>query len=167
MKMFLVLLTAAVIAPTLAFADPSGLWSRTNLQGETHIRIAPEQGFYIVSPRMPSEPRFRKYVTGDYKTPVIPAQNILYSGTIEWMENPRNDTQNPNPDLRDRPLVGIQIFNDMEQLNPIKWGGSLYNPEDGRTYAGTLTIIDENTLELEGCAFIIFCQSDTWTRVNE
>ena len=133
MKRFVIAVLAFLFAPALALADPSGLWSRSNEQGESHIRVA---------------------AAGD-----------VYTGTIEWMENPRNDTENPDPALQDRPLVGVQIFNDMEQLNPTKWGGSLYNPEDGRTYSGTLTIIDENTLELEGCAFIIFCRSDTWTRV--
>ena len=90
-----------------------------------------------------------------------------YTGTIEWMENPRNDTENPDPNLQDRPLVGVQIFTGDEELSPTKWGGSLYNPEDGRTYSGTLEMLNENTLELEGCAFIIFCRTATWTRIPE
>lgn len=135
MKLLSMAIMAALVAPTLAFADPSGLWSRTNDAGETHIRIAPA--------------------------------GMDYTGTIEWMENPRNDIHNPNPDLRDRPLVGVQIFEDMTQTGADLWEGSLYNPEDGNTYSGTLEIIDANTLELQGCVFIILCQSDTWTRVVE
>ena len=41
MKLLTTTLIAALIAPALAFADPSGLWSRTNETGETHIRVAP------------------------------------------------------------------------------------------------------------------------------
>ena len=135
MKRFIAATLALAFTPAVAFAEPAGLWTRTNDTGETHIRIAAE---------------------GD-----------LYTGTIEWMEHPRNDTENPNPDLQDRPLVGVQIFGDMAQTSPTTWEGSLYNPEDGNTYSGTLTEVSATTLELEGCAFIILCQSDTWTRVPE
>ena len=137
MKRFFIAVLAFVLAPALALAaDPSGLWSRTNDAGETHIRIAPS--------------------------------GSVFTGTIEWMENPRNDTENPDPALQDRPLVGVQIFNDMAQVSDVKWEGSLYNPEDGNTYEGSLTVIDANTLELEGCVRIIIfpiCDSDTWTMV--
>lgn len=138
MKRFLIAFVALIVSVSFALANPSGLWSRSNDQGETHIRIAPD--------------------------------GELYTGTIEWMENPRNDTENPDDDLKDRPLVGVQIFNDMEQVSNTKWEGSLYNPEDGKTYEGSLEIEDANTLELEGCVVIIIfpiCQSDTWTRVVE
>ena len=134
MKCFAATLFAALLSPALAFADPAGLWTRTNAAGETHIRIE--------------------------------AVNSLYTGTIEWMENPRNDIYNFDPGLRDRPLVGLQIFVDMIETSPTTWEGSLYNPEDGHTYAGTVTEVDATTLELEGCANIILCQSDTWTRVE-
>lgn len=138
MKLFTLAVAAALLVPSISFADPSGLWSRTNENGETHIRIAPA--------------------------------GPIYTGTIEWMENPRNDEFNPVVELQDRPLVGIQIFEDMTQVSDVKWEGSLYNPEDGNTYDGSLTVVDANTLELEGCVTIIIfpiCDSDTWTRVIE
>ena len=100
----------------------------------------------------------------------VAQEGEVYTGTIEWMEVPRNDIYNPNPDLRDRPLVGVQIFGDMVETSPTTWEGSLYNPEDGNTYDGTVTEIDENTLELEGCVTIIIipiCDSDTWARVPQ
>ena len=108
----------------------------------------------------------RSNAAGETKIEIEPCNNQQYCGTIVWMENPRNDTENPDPNLRDRPLVGVQIFNDMAQVNANKWEGSLYNPEDGNTYSGSLTQVCPDTLELEGCAFIIFCQSDTWTRTT-
>lgn len=89
-----------------------------------------------------------------------------FTGTIEWMENPRNDTENPDPALRDRPLVGVDIFVSTEELSPTKWRGQLYNPEDGNTYSGTLEELNATTLELEGCVFIVLCRQDTWTRLE-
>lgn len=89
-----------------------------------------------------------------------------FIGTIEWMENPRNDTRNPDESLRDRPLVGVDIFISTEEVSPTKWAGELYNPEDGRTYSGTLEELNATTLELEGCVLLVFCRSDTWTRLE-
>lgn len=134
MKRLLIAFVGLMVSASFALADPSGLWSRSNDQGETHIRIAPN--------------------------------GKLYTGTIEWMENPRNDTQNPNVDLHSTSLVGAQIFGDMEQKNSKKWVGSLYNPEDGKTYSGSLEIVGANTLKLQGCFLVIFCKSDTWKRKN-
>ena len=99
----------------------------------------------------------------------IEQDGVNYTGTIAWMENPRNDTNNPDPALQDRPLVGVQLFNDMTQINENRWEGSLYNPEDGNTYEGSVTVLGPDTLELEGCVTIIIfpiCQSDTWTRTT-
>ncbi len=87
-----------------------------------------------------------------------------YCGTVVWMENPRNDTENPDPELRDRPIVGIQIFNDMVKISDTQWNGSLYNPENGKTYSGSLIIINSDTLKLQGCIIWPLCKTDVWTR---
>ncbi|MEM7662249.1 MAG: DUF2147 domain-containing protein [Pseudomonadota bacterium] len=48
-----------------------------------------------------------------------------------------------------------------------RWiGGRLRNPEDGRTYRGSITQVDANRLELRGCAARVFCQSQTWLRLE-
>ena len=43
-------------------------------------------------------------------------------------------------------------------------GGRLHNPEDGRTYSGTITL-DGEVLRLRGCAGP-FCQTQTWRRLS-
>ena len=51
------------------------------------------------------------------------------------------------------------------ETSPGVWtDGSVYNPGDGRTYSGTITLQPNGTLELEGCAFRIFCQRQVWRR---
>jgi len=45
------------------------------------------------------------------------------------------------------------------------WKGDLFNPEDGKTYTGSITYDSTNKLTLSGC-LMIFCQSETWTRVS-
>ena len=46
-----------------------------------------------------------------------------------------------------------------------KWSGNLYNPVDGKTYAGSVTVKDKNTIDLAGCVAVVLCKTTTWTRV--
>lgn len=103
--------------------------------------------------------------TGDAKT---------LCGRILWLweENdasgrPRTDRHNPNSELRNRSLVGIDIVRGLRETAPGTWsGGELYNPDDGRTYAGEIRV-KRGTLELQGCALLIFCQTQTWRRPED
>jgi len=45
-------------------------------------------------------------------------------------------------------------------------GGSVFNPADGRTYRGTITMQGEDTLRLRGCVVAPLCRTQTWTRVR-
>jgi uncharacterized protein (DUF2147 family) len=87
-------------------------------------------------------------------------------GTIVWVKNTgAKDEQNPNAALKNRNLVGVNMIQ-MKPAGDRKWTGTLYNPQDGKTYSGTLTQNDSNSLSLSGCVAGIFCRSQTWTRVN-
>jgi uncharacterized protein (DUF2147 family) len=82
-------------------------------------------------------------------------------------DNPRGlDLNNKDKAARGRPLVGLPMLQGFTG-GPPKWtGGSVYNPEDGRTYSGRIELVDANTLKLTGCAFKIFCRSQVWKRVG-
>lgn len=87
-------------------------------------------------------------------------------GTIVWVKNTgAKDANNPNAALKNRNLVGVSMIQ-MKPAGDRKWSGTLYNPQDGKTYSGTLTQNDANSLSLSGCVAGIFCRSQTWTRVN-
>jgi uncharacterized protein (DUF2147 family) len=48
-----------------------------------------------------------------------------------------------------------------------KWSGQVYNAEDGKTYSGSLTLQDANTIKLEGCILGgLVCKAATWTRAG-
>ena len=93
-------------------------------------------------------------------------------GRIVWLREPidpatgqaRRDGKNENAALRDRPLVGLLLMANLTQDSPTAWSGALYNPQDGRTYRGSLKRLDANKLELSGCVLGIICKSETWTR---
>jgi uncharacterized protein (DUF2147 family) len=78
------------------------------------------------------------------------------------------DVHNPNPELRDRPVEGLVIMNGARKVGSDQWKGTLYNREDGETYAGKVTVINKNELRLEGCILAgLVCKGVTWTRVGD
>jgi uncharacterized protein (DUF2147 family) len=77
------------------------------------------------------------------------------------------DVHNKDPALRDRSMIG-QVFFQGFMGGPTKWtGGRLYNPGDGNTYSGTITMIDNDHLQLKGCAFWFLCDSQILTRIEQ
>lgn len=64
------------------------------------------------------------------------------------------------------PVVGIQMLYDLKKAGPDKWKGKMYNPGDGGTYSGSVTMLDENHLKMAGCMAKILCRSEKWPRVG-
>jgi uncharacterized protein (DUF2147 family) len=97
-----------------------------------------------------------------------------YCGHIVWMKEPNDpDTHKPKLDKfnkdaskHSRPVQGMQIISGMNPSGENHWKGSLYNPEDGNTYSGGLTLQSASSLKLEGCALAIFCRSEVWKKTN-
>lgn len=95
-------------------------------------------------------------------------------GRIRWLweandanGRPRVDGRNPDRSLRTRSLVGIEIIRGFRETAPGVWtGGSLYNPDDGRTYTGTIRL-RQGALHLQGCALNVFCQTQVWRRPED
>ena len=77
------------------------------------------------------------------------------------------DTENPDPTLRDRPLLGLPLFFDFVYNGEDKWKeGRIYNVENGKTYDSKLRLLDQDRLKLSGCV-LFFCKSYTWHRAPE
>ncbi|MDH3337595.1 MAG: DUF2147 domain-containing protein [Gammaproteobacteria bacterium] len=82
---------------------------------------------------------------------------------------PRYDDKNPDPDLRDRPLDGMVIMRGFKYVGDGRWtGGTIYDPNSGKTYKCTLTQVDADTLKVRGYIGVsLFGRSDTWTRASQ
>lgn len=95
-------------------------------------------------------------------------------GRIIWLwepnderGRPRVDNHNPDRALRTRSLIGVEIVRGLRETSPGVWSeGSLYNPDDGRTYTGAIRIRN-GALELRGCALGVFCQTQVWRRPED
>ena len=81
---------------------------------------------------------------------------------------PKTDKNNADSGLRNRPMIGVQVVLDMKPGGTAnKWSGQVYNAEDGKTYSGSLTLQDANTIKLEGCILGgLVCKAATWTRAG-
>jgi uncharacterized protein (DUF2147 family) len=93
-------------------------------------------------------------------------------GTIVWLKEPIDratgkpevDDKNPDPKKQKRPIIGLRIFS-MKPADSGAWSGSIYNADDGKNYAATVTPQSQSSLVVRGCAGV-FCGDDTWTRVG-
>jgi len=79
------------------------------------------------------------------------------------------DDRNPDPNLRSRRLEGLTIMTGLEYDGDGQWsGGTVYDPNSGKTYKCTVKQLDANTLKIRGFIGIsLFGRSETWTRDDE
>lgn len=84
-------------------------------------------------------------------------------------EPERLDALNPDRALRQRKLNGMTFMTGFVYAGEDRWtGGSIYDPNSGKTYKGTMTLVGQNTLKLRGYIGIsLFGRTDTWTRVRD
>jgi uncharacterized protein (DUF2147 family) len=77
---------------------------------------------------------------------------------------PKTDKNNSNAGLRSRRIVGISILSGMRPAGDGVWKGSIYNPEDGKTYSASMTL-QGGSLKVQGCALGgLICKTQTWSR---
>jgi uncharacterized protein (DUF2147 family) len=122
-------------------------------------------------------PAFAASPLGMWKTPVREGRVELYTcgsalcgkvaGSPRLTADPNaKDTLNSNASLRDRPIKGL-VFLTGFNGGPTEWkGGKVYNPEDGKTYSGTITLVNDDTLKLRGCVVFPLCKTQVWSRVK-
>lgn len=77
-------------------------------------------------------------------------------GSISWLKDPETS----------KGKVGQRVFYDMKPNGTNSWAGQAFNPEDGRTYSGKMSL-SGNSLTTAGCvAGGFICRTVNWTRAN-
>ncbi|MFN6944558.1 MAG: DUF2147 domain-containing protein [Cytophagaceae bacterium] len=101
--------------------------------------------------------------------------NNMYYGKIVWLEKPLNrsgephkDVNNPNPKLRDNPVVGLIGLRDFKYIGNHTWDhGKIYNPDSGKEYKSVMRMKDINTLDVRGYIGVRWVgKTDTWERLD-
>jgi uncharacterized protein (DUF2147 family) len=103
-----------------------------------------------------------------------------YCGTVVWLKepnypegskdgipgSPKTDHHNPDPSLRKTPIIGLQIVHDFIFAGENVWKeGKVYDPKNGKTYKGRMTLVSPAQLDLRGYIGIsLLGRTTTWTR---
>jgi len=104
----------------------------------------------------------------------ISKRNDKYYGKIVWIKDPKGtegtvktDLKNPDPNLRKRTILGMEILKDFV-YDDGKWtDGSIYDPKSGKTYSCNMTIKDNGQLSMRGYIGIsLIGRSEIWKRVK-
>ena len=97
-------------------------------------------------------------------------------GRIVWLQEPvdkqgrlKRDQYNPKTALRNRPVCGIEVLTGLRPAGQDEWdGGTIYNPQDGKTYAASVRAVAPDTIEVRGYVGLpLFGKTKTLTRVYE
>jgi uncharacterized protein (DUF2147 family) len=96
-------------------------------------------------------------------------------GRVVWLRAPLGDDgcelrdrNNPEPRLRSRRVVGLEVLQGMRPRADGTWaGGSIYDPATGNTYTCRLALEGRDRLRLRGYVGIpLLGRTTTWTRVG-
>lgn len=61
------------------------------------------------------------------------------------------DRKNPDPALRNRPIIGMQVMNGFASKGGNRWAnGTCYNPVTGKSYKSKMYLASADKLELRG-----------------
>ena len=78
-----------------------------------------------------------------------------FCGTLTWVKDPAGPAK-----------VGQRIFYDMAPAGANAWAGKAFNPEDGKTYSGKLSL-SGSTMTTSGCVLGgLICRTVSWSKAN-
>ena len=105
---------------------------------------------------------------------IYKAEDGTYEGVVVWMQypnhpngEPRKDVKNPDPKKRNQTNVGIVIMKGFTYNETSdEWeNGSIYNPDSGKTYRGSMKLESDNKLRIRGYIGIsLLGKTIVWTR---
>jgi uncharacterized protein (DUF2147 family) len=103
-----------------------------------------------------------------------------YCGKIVWLKEPnypegskdgtpgtpKLDHNNPEATLKKTSIIGLQIVYDFAFAGEDLWKeGRVYDPKNGKTYKGKMTLVSPTQLDLRGYIGIsLIGRTTTWTR---
>lgn len=80
----------------------------------------------------------------------------------------RYDKNNPDPKLKGRRLLDVTLLKGLKYQGDNEWDdGSIYDPNNGKTYSAKATLKGPDTLEVRGYIGIsLLGRSQTWHRIS-
>lgn len=133
MKSWLIL-PIILLATTTAFSagtsDILGLWKTE--KGDVHLEFSPCEEKICGKIVWLKEPVYRDSKEGPVGTAKV-------------------DTKNPDPALRSRPLLGLEVMKHVTPAGEDMWeGGACYDPQSGKSYKCKMKLASPDRLEMRG-----------------
>ena len=106
---------------------------------------------------------------------------VGYCGKLVWLKDPvyksgerdgwegkeKVDYRNPESAKHNNPILGLQIVSDLKFVDGIWKDGTVYDPENGKTYSCKAEIEGGDVLALRGfIGFSLFGRTSEWNRVK-
>ena len=115
-----------------------------------------------------------EWYTKDSKALVqVYKKDDVYNGKIVWLKEPKKedgseklDTKNPDPSKQGDPIIGLNLVKGFVYKGKNKWGdGTIYDPDNGKTYSCNITLMEDNTLKVRGFIGIsLIGRTQVWVR---
>lgn len=128
----------------------------------------------------PADRIIGKWYTAENKSIVriYKATDNKYYAKIVWLKTPLDennkpkvDDQNPNPELRTKPLIDLVIMRGfVYEGNNIWWNGTIYDPDNGSTYKCKITLQTIDHIFVRGYIgkeWMGLGRTTDWNRVKE
>jgi uncharacterized protein (DUF2147 family) len=99
---------------------------------------------------------------------LIYKQGEKYFGKISWgKDGDKKDVNNPDAKLKTQPIVGSVILKGFEFTGKAWEEGTIYDPNNGKTYSCTIKMKKANELEIRGFIGIsLLGRTTVWTRAK-
>lgn len=118
-----------------------------------------------------------RWLTGTGNAAVtIYKESGKYFGKITWLKKPTSEDGKPkldknNPDEKKRsiPLIGLNILKEFVFAGGNKWEkGTIYDPENGKTYSCKITMVNNDKLDVRGFIGIsMLGRTQVWIRIPD
>lgn len=150
-RSWLLLLLTPLATSAAAPGAIVGTW--TTAEGKSQVEIYEQGGRYngrivaLKEPLYPRDSNHRDFLAGREG-------------------QPKQDRRNPDENLRDRPIIGMELMSGFKHDGDDVWsGGKIYDPESGKTYRCKLTLTAPNELKVRGFVGIsLLGRTTTWSR---
>ena len=97
-----------------------------------------------------------------------------YFGKLIWLKepngpkgNPKMDINNPDEQLKTKPLLGLLILRNFKYDDGEWNSGRIYDPQNGKDYKCYMKLKDAKTLSVRGyIGFSLLGRTEVWTKVK-
>lgn len=135
----------------------------------TSLFLCGAAALLIAQPATAAAPISGKWVTTEKDSiiEIAPCGSSMcgrISKTLTPIQGPPFDRNNPNPEMRNRPIVGLPILLGLTDSGS-QWTGKIYDPKEGKTYKSKVYMNPNGTMTVKGC-IAFFCKAYVWTAVR-